>query len=101
MTLLIRAFTDDPRAWHVPWKYHKTMPPLLKIVKRSNILIVLTGNSGQMLFLLYDAGISQRDCDISYNYYTQCVNRACPPAKNKMTSTGITYGCFIPIENYA
>ncbi len=41
ITLLIRALTDGVKTWLVLWKHHRTMPPLLKIVNKSNILILV------------------------------------------------------------
>lgn len=38
MTALISAFTDEVKIWDVPWKHQRTMPPLLKMEKKSNIL---------------------------------------------------------------
>jgi hypothetical protein len=37
ITALISAFTEEVNIWDVPWKHHKTIPPLLKIEKKSNI----------------------------------------------------------------
>lgn len=37
MTFCISAFTEVVNSWLVLWKHHKTMPPLLKIVNKSNI----------------------------------------------------------------
>lgn len=40
ITVLIKAFTDGVNSCDVPWKHHKTIPPLLNIVKKSNILLI-------------------------------------------------------------
>lgn len=37
ITALISALTEEVNIWDVPWKHHNTMPPLLKIEKKSNI----------------------------------------------------------------
>lgn len=41
ITLLIKALIGCVNSWDVPWKYHKTIPPLLKIEKKSNILLLV------------------------------------------------------------
>lgn len=38
MTLLINALTDGVKISLVLWKHHKTIPPLLNMVNKSNIL---------------------------------------------------------------
>lgn len=38
MTALISALTDEVKFWEVPWKHQRTIPPLLKIEKKSNML---------------------------------------------------------------
>ena len=50
ITLLIRALTEDVKVWLVPWKYQRTIPPLLKIVNKSNILVNFTW---QMVWRMY------------------------------------------------
>lgn len=41
ITLLISAFTLDVNICEVLWKHQRTMPPLLNIVNKSNILRIL------------------------------------------------------------
>lgn len=38
MTVRMRALTDGANMSAVLWKHHNTIPPLLKMLKRSNIL---------------------------------------------------------------
>lgn len=38
ITVLIKALTDGVNIWLVPWKHQRTMPPLLKMVNKSNIV---------------------------------------------------------------
>lgn len=40
MTLLINAFTDGVKIWLVVWKHHSTIPPLLNIVNKSNMITI-------------------------------------------------------------
>ena len=37
ITVLMRALTAGVSERAVPWKYHRTMPPLVKILNRSNM----------------------------------------------------------------
>lgn len=38
MTVFMRAFTAGVRERAVPWKHQRTMPPLVKILNRSNMV---------------------------------------------------------------
>ena len=47
-TLLIKALTEGVNRSLVPWKYQRTIPPLLKIVNKSNIMFNLTNVTCQL-----------------------------------------------------